>query len=39
MTNIPYFSMFNEIEYIFFNIKAKIYKSMLNNRKELQNSK
>ena len=38
MTNIPYYSMFNGIEYVFLNIKKKLYKLLLKNRKELKNS-
>lgn len=36
LTNIPYYSIFNGIEYVFLNIKSKIYKMLLKNKKELK---
>lgn len=36
LINIPYYSIFNGIEYVFLNIKSKIYKMLLKNKKELK---
>ena len=36
LTNIPYYSVFNAIEYVFLNIKSNLYKILIRNRKELK---
>ena len=36
LTNIPYYSIFNGIEYVFFCKKTKLYKLLIKNRKELK---
>ena len=36
ITNCSYYSVFNAIEYVFLNIKSKLYKLLIKNRKELK---
>ena len=36
LTNIPYYSEFNAIEFLFLNIKSYLYKLLIKNRKELK---
>ena len=36
LTKIPYYSIFNGIEYVFFFIITKLYKFIIKNRKELK---
>ena len=36
LTNIPYYSDFNGIEFLFLNIKSHLYKMLIKNRKELK---
>lgn len=36
LTNCPYLSKFNGIEYVFRTIKTQIYKKLINNKKELK---
>ena len=36
LTNIPYYSVFDAIEYVFLNIKSNLYKILIRNRKELK---
>ena len=36
IANCPYYSVFNAIEYVFLNIKTKLYKKLFKNRKELK---
>ena len=37
LTNCPYYSTFNAIEYEFRNIKSILYKKLINDEKELMN--
>lgn len=36
LTNVPYFSEFNAIEYLFLNIKSHLYKILIKNTKDLK---
>ena len=36
LSNFPYYSVFNAIEYVFLNIKSSLYKRLIKNTKELK---